>query len=927
MTRDIAANASGQGAPRSMNILDVSIYRGLNIHSAQPLIRVQLDLGPLEQWPTNRIPGFADALQKMLPGLYGHGCSYGTDGGFIKRMAEGTWLGHVAEHVALELQSMAGAPVTRGKTRSVEGRPGVYNVMYAYETEQVGLWAGRYAFEIVNALLPEDLAGVTGLEHLGGPDAKGFTSVEDAVRHLKDIARHERFGPTTQAVAEAAQRRGIPVLRLDGQSLVQLGWGRLQRRIRASITDATSHIAVETASDKALTKELLASAGVPVPEGRVVRDAEEALAAALDIGFPVVVKPLDGNQGRGVSTGIATPEDIRIAFDRAHQHCGSIVVERYYTGRDYRVLVVNGRVVAVAERVPAHVVGDGRHTVAELIDLLNADPRRGEGHEDVLSKVVVDRHVESILARAGLSLADVPAAGQRVWLRDTANLSTGGTAIDRTDDIHPANAILMERAAQAVGLDVAGMDLVTEDISRPVAEWGGGVVEVNAAPGFRMHIAPTEGRPRPVAEAVVGMMFPDGARGRIPVAAVTGTNGKSTVTRMVAHILRQGCKRVGFTSTSGIHIDDEVTWEGDASGPHSARRLLSDPTIDCAVLETARGGILREGLGIDACDVGAVLNISADHLGLSSVHTLEDLAAVKSLVAQAVGKDGVSVLNADDPLTLAMAGRAGGRVCFFSMRGGSAMTPQLRAHIDGRGMACVLEDWGDSQIVLHDGGRRLPVIDARHIPAAHGGIADFNIQNALAAAAVAYGLNVDPRTIRAGLSTFASSFEQNPGRLNVYDGHGFRVIMDYAHNPAALAALLRLVGRMQPGYRSVIGTVSTPGDRRDEDIREMGRLAATGFDFLVFRERPDARGRPEGEVVRLLKEGARAAGFPAENIACVLPEEEAIDICLQRAAPGDLVVLMPTEIKACWGRVLSFAPRPAALSFGLRDAPAPALNA
>lgn len=889
-----------------MKFLGKAIYRGPNIFSNTPLVGVRLDLEKLEDWPCNKIDGFNEKLLTLLPSLHTHGCSYGTDGGFILRLDEGTWMGHIIEHVAIELQNLAGSPVARGKTRAVRGHAGVYNVLFEYETEDMGFCAGRLAIELVNSLLPADLQGLTGFEELYSDDAGSFISVAAAVDHLREIAARENLGPTTGAIAAAAKRRGIPVMRLDGDSLVQLGTGKYRKCIRGSITDLTSAVAMDTACDKALTKRLLEEAGIPVPCGSVVETEEEALEAARDIGYPLAVKPLDGNQGKGITTCIISNEQLREAFAIASRHGKSIIVERHYDGRDYRVLVIAGQVIAVAEREAAHVTGDGKHTISELISHLNADPSRGNGHEYSLTKVVIDDQLERYLEKTNRSLASVPALGERVRLRGTANLSTGGTAIDRTDDIHPSNISLMERAVRAIGLDVAGIDVIAEDISKPMTELNGAVLEVNAAPGLRMHLNPSQGRARAVGEAVVSTLFHDGCRSSIPIAAITGTNGKSTTARMVSHILRQHNYNVGLTSTSGIYVNDERIWKGDASGPRSARVLLRDSAIDYAVLEVARGGILREGLPFETCDVGAVLNISADHLGLGGVETLEDLAEVKSLVVKMVAKGGTSVLNADDSYTRDMAGIAGGNICFFSMQG---LSPFLREHIQGNGTAVVCESWaGGLQLAIYAEGRRMAIINADQIPATLEGVAAFNIQNALAAAAISAALGLDVKAIRTGLSTFTSSFEQNPGRLNVYDGHGFRVIVDYGHNPAALTALLDGVDRMRGNYRRVIGTVSTPGDRQDEHIREMGRIAAGGFDFLVFRERPDARGRPDGEVVRLMAEGARAAGFPKENMVCVYPEEEAIDICLQKALPGDLVVLMPTNVEMAWQRMVSFKP-------------------
>lgn len=884
-----------------------NIYRGPHLFSDTPMIRIELDLGELELWPTNKIEGFHAGLVSLIPSIHSHTCSYDTAGGFLKRVEEGTWLGHVIEHIAIELQNLTGCSLSRGKTRSIKGRPGCYNVMYAYETEELGLAAGRYAIDIVNSLLPASLHAISGLEILSAEPP--YTNINDALARLREIAGDERLGPTTRAIVNAAAARGIPHMRLDDQSMVQLGWGKHQRRIRASITDATSHIAVEAAGDKELTKSLLRAAGVPVPGGGTVRDVEAAIKLAQETGFPVVLKPLDGNHGRGVTTNIRNEDDVRRAFPLAQEHSPDVIVESFYSGRDFRVLLVDGKVVAVAERQPAQVIGDGRKTVAELIADVNADPRRGNGHEECLTKIIVDAHVEATLARAGLTMASVPSLGQQVMLRDTANLSTGGTAIDRTDHIHPANISAMERAARAIGLDICGIDVVATDIGRPLGGSNGGVVEVNAAPGFRMHLNPTEGLPRPVGEAVIEMMFPKGAPAQIPVIAITGTNGKSTTVRMIVNILRQGGANVGFTSTSGVFINDDVLWEGDASGPSSARMIFKDKTIDYAVLETARGGILREGLAFEACDVGAVLNVTEDHIGLKGINSVQDLADVKSVVTESVRRTGVSVLNADDPLTRAMAEHAGGKVCYFSMNGGNLMSDELRHHVNAGGLAVVRENWvTEDQLVIHADGRRIPIMSSREIPATLGGVASFNIQNALAAAAIAFAAGLDAKAIKSGLASFSSSFEQNPGRMNIYDGHDFRVILDYAHNPAALSSLGAMAQQLHSPQLRKIAMVSTPGDRRDEDIRTMGRIAAEKFDFLVFREDPDRRGRPPGEVLRLLTEGAYSAGMDAHDVVCVATEQEAIDICLREAQARELVLIMPTDIEGSWQRVINFKP-------------------
>lgn len=895
-----------------MRVLETAVYRGPHLYASRPMIRIQLDLEQLEHWPTNRIDGFTDRLLAALPGLDAHGCSYQAHGGLILRMREGTWLGHVIEHVALELQKLAGTPVTRGKTRSVKGRPGVYNILYAYDGAALGRAAGRAAVELVHSLLPRALQGAEGLERIAQPLLDlppPLFDLSRALDRLSAIGRREALGPTTRSLVQEARRRGIPVQRLDEHSLIQLGWGSRRKLIRASITGQTSHVAVETAGDKALTKALLSEVGLPVPRGGVVRTADEALAQAARINGPVVLKPLDGNHGRGVSLDLRTPEQVHWGYEQAIRHGKRVIVEEQFVGRDYRILVVGGQIVAVAERVPARVVGNGESTIAELIEAVNRDPRRGVGHEKVMTRIAIDDQAREMLARAGLTLDDVPLPGAVVSLRATANLSTGGSAIDRTDEIHPENASIARRAALTVGLDVAGIDFIAPDITRSVRETGGGIVEVNAAPGFRMHLEPSEGQSRDVAKAVIADLFPPGARSRIPIVAVTGTNGKTTVVRMVARIAREMGKTVGLTNTSGVYINDERVLEADASGPKSARMVLRDPTVDVAVLETARGGMLREGLAFDRCDVGIVLNVTADHLGLKGVDTLEDLAAVKSIVAESVSRRGVAVLNGDDPLTLRVARRAGGRIAYFTLRGGPEMSPFLQKHIAQGGLLVALEpSIHGGELVLYDRGQRWPIVEADEIPATLRGLASFNIANALAAIAAGHGLGASPKVMARALRAFTSSHAENPGRFNVHDAHGFRVIVDYAHNPGAMRAIGELIGRLRSDVGRVIGVVSIPGDRRDEDILEMGALSAEMFDELIFRERPDGRGRPAGSVVSLLTDGALQAGFPSDRVHRILSEARAVETGLRMARPGDLVMVFPTSVDAVWKQVVDFKP-------------------
>ncbi len=892
-----------------LRVLEAATYRGPSLFDRRPVVRIRVDLGELENWPSDRITGFGERLLAQLPGLANHACSCPQEGGFPFRLAQGTWLGHVIEHVALELQTVAGSPVSRGKTRSVAGRPGVYDIVYRYRDEGLALAAGGAALRLVMALLPEALAAWEGERFLPDRLGAGPQDMAAVVAGLQAILARNALGPTTKALVEAAERRGIPATRLDRQSFIQLGHGSRQQRLRASITGQTSQVAVAFAGNKDLTKAMLAELGLPVPRGKVVRSVDEALAAARELKTAVVIKPLDGNHGRGVSTDLRSEEQIRTAFEQAAAIGPRVIVEQFLPGNDHRILVVGGKVVAVAERAPASVMGDGFHSVAQLIDLLNEDPRRGEGHEKVLTRIKVDAALKDMLERQDKTLASVPQAGERVLLRGTANLSSGGTSTDRTDVIHPENRLVAEMAARTIGLDVAGVDFVSPDISRPVSETGGGIVEINAAPGLRMHLAPSHGTPRDVASPIIDMLFPRGSRSRIPTVAVTGTNGKSTTTRMIAAILRERGGAIGLTNTSGVYVNDVLLKSGDASGPRSARMLLRNPAVDAAVLETARGGILREGLGFDACSVGVVLNVSEDHLGLKGVDTLDQLAAIKAVVVQSVARRGAAVLNFDDRHTRAMARRARGSIIWFSLAA-DASDPKLAAHLAAGGRAVLLEkrDDGADELVLRKRAERTPVMQASDIPATAGSRAIFNVANALAAVAAAWALGVEVQHMKRALGAFASSYADNPGRFNIIDDHDFQVIIDYAHNAASLRALAECL----PGLRSpdgrTIGMVSTPGDRRDEDIIEIGRIAVESFDQVVFREGPDGRGRPRGQVLTLLEKGARQAGASPGRFESVLEERDAVARCLSLAEPGDLIVLFPTRIDAVYQQVRAFSP-------------------
>jgi cyanophycin synthetase len=883
-----------------MKILETRVYRGPNLYARWPMIRLRLDLGELESFPTVKLPGFADGLLAAIPTLAQHGCSYGEDGGFVRRMQEdeGTWLGHVLEHVAIELQCLVGTPVTFGKTRG-DGLPkGEYHVVYSYVEEAVGLAAADLGLSLLRHLLPPERAA---------HDPSPF----DFVRELEALVRlagRRALGPSTAALVRAAERRGIPWLRLNEKSLVQLGYGKHQKRIQATLTSETRQIATEIASDKRLTQRILEQIGLPVPRQAIVCDAEEAVEEAERIGFPVVVKPLDGNHGTAVATRLKNAEQVGMAYAAAREICRQVIVESFQTGNDYRILVVGGRVVAVAQRVPGRVVGDGASSIGELIAEVNRDPRRGIGHEKVLTRLEVDEQAERLLAEAGRTLGSVLAKGEVFALRATGNLSTGGTAIDRTDGIHEENRIMAERAVKAVGLDVGGVDFVSPDISRSYREVGGAIVEINAAPGFRMHLSPTEGKARDVARPVIDMLFPRGARSRIPLAAVTGTNGKTTTTRMVGHILKLAGYTVGMATTDGVYIDGTRTVRGDMTGPWSSQTVLRDPTIDAAVLETARGGIVRSGLGWSHCNVGAVLNVAADHLGLGGIEDLDDLAKVKQIVVEAA--DDYCVLNADDERVAQMAAVSRAQPIYVTT---DPHNERVREHVQQGGQAVVLEAGLNGRMLAlylgEQGERQVPLLWARQIPATLEGRAFHNVQNAMFAAAIAHGMGVAVENIRQGLRTFSNDFFQAPGRLNFYNEHPFRVLLDYAHNAHGMEALARTVRELAVHGRR-IGVIAAPGDRRDEDILALARAAAPAFDLVLLREDDDLRGRRPGETAALLRQGLLAAGVcPERVVPGHFREEDAVLRALGMARAGDLVVIFGDNLTRIWELIVGFKPQ------------------
>ncbi len=852
-----------------MEILRINALDGPNFWSIKwkKLIVMELDLEDLEEKPTNKIEGFYDRLEKFMPSLHDHFCSEGGPGGFFKRVKEGTWMGHVVEHIAIELQSMAGMPVSFGRTRS-KGEPGVYHVVFSYDVERCGKYAAKAAVDIAQALI------------------NGETyDLEADIADLREIKEDYQLGPSTQALVEEAANRGIPYLRLNKGSLVQLGYGINQQRVQATITSKTSSIAVDIACNKEDTKQILKDSGVPIPEGGIVRFDEELEDEVDALGYPLAIKPLDANHGKGVTTNIKTYEEALEAFDRAKDYSKDVIVERYIEGFDHRLLVVNHQFIAGAKRTPACVKGDGSSTIAELIEKANQDPRRGFGHEKVLTKITVDQHSLDLLAENNQTLETVPAEGEIVYLKRTANLSTGGTSTDVTDVVHPSNVFLAERISRIIGLDICGIDIMTTDITQPLKETGGAVLEVNAAPGFRMHTNPSEGLPRNVAEPVIDMLFPPGTNPRIPVIAITGTNGKTTTTRLIAHIAKSMGHKVGFTTSDGIYIQNRMVEKGDTTGPFSARFVLRDPTVDFAVLECARGGILRGGLGFDYCNIGIVTNLASDHLGLGGINTLEDLAHVKAVVPESVFPDGYAILNADDDLVFGMAKRVKAKVAFFSLK---ADNPRIKEHCDDGGIACIVDD---GYVTICRGQWKLRVAKVVNVPLTFGGKAVFNIQNLLPATLAAYLHGFKINDIKVALHTFVPSPSVTPGRMNIFDFDHCQVLVDYAHNPAGLRAISTFLSKVESSKK--IGIISGVGDRRDEDTVELGKVAASIFDEIIIKQDADLRGREAGESVELVKKGIVSVreNFPFQVIE---NELEAIEHAIKNA-PKDAFITVCSE--------------------------------
>jgi cyanophycin synthetase len=828
---------------------------------------MRIDLEEMENHPTNTLEGFRERLENMFPSLYEHRCSVGTPGGFFQRVEEGTWMGHVIEHIALELQTLAGMDCGFGRTRGTGSKDGEYFVVFSYMEEDAGVYTAKACMRIAEALI----------NNTPYP-------LEEDIQKLREIREDTRLGPSTGCIVDEAVRRGVPFIRLNKQSLVQLGYGVHQKRIRATIASTTSNIAVDIACDKEETKMLLEAAEIPVPRGTVIRTLDGLKDAVERFGYPLVIKPVDGNHGKGNTTNITTWAQAEKAFEAAKQYNRTLIVEKFITGYDFRALVINYKFICAALRTPASVVGDGVHSIQWLVDETNKDPRRGYGHEKVLTQIKIDDFAWKMLNDIGYTLDTVPALHERVLLKPTANLSTGGTSTDVTDEVHPANIFLFERIAKIIGLDICGIDIMASDLRTPITENGGAVLEVNAAPGFRMHIDPAEGLARNVAEPVVDMLFPRGHSGRIPIVAVTGTNGKTTTTRLTAHIAKQAGKKVGYTTSDGVYIQNQLMMKGDCTGPVSSQFVLKDPTVDFAVLECARGGILKSGLAFENCDVAIVTNVAADHIGLGGIQTVEQMAKVKAVVPETVFPHGFAILNADDDLVYKMKEGLSCKIALFSM---DEQNPRIREHCQGGGMAAVYEN---GYVSLLKGNWKIRVMPVKDIPITFEGKAMHNINNCLPALLAAYLFrDISIEDIRAALSSFIPSSTQTPGRLNFFHFRDFTFLADFAHNPHGLRLLGEFVRKLE--YPLHVGVISGTGDRRDEDIRELGAVSATYFDEIIIRCDKNLRGRTADEIIGLLREGIEKVN-PAIPITTIANENAALEFIYANPKKGALYTIM-----------------------------------
>ncbi|WP_053955250.1 cyanophycin synthetase [Inediibacterium massiliense] len=848
-----------------MKIISIRKLQGRNAYSHQPVIKMTVDLENFYCIPTCQISGFNDQLLKSLPTLWEHKCSKGYRGGFVERLSTGTYLAHVMEHVSIELQNLMGYSICYGKARR-DSQESVYNIIFEYLNEVAGLEAGKLSFDFIQGLLDGNVI-----------------DLNEKIKNIKNKAIEIELGPSTKAIQREAKKMEIPVIRIGKGSILQLGYGAKKKLVQATLTEKPSCISVDISCDKELTNEILRENNIPVPNGTVVYTKIEALQMAKDIGYPVVLKPYNGNQGKNVYLNLKNEEEVLKAFQKINKHHSCALVEEYIKGKHYRILVVKNKVVAVAQRVPAHVIGDGIHSIQELIEIENQNPNRGEGHEKPLTKIKIDDVLLLFLHKSGQSLEDIPPLNKVVYVRENDNLSTGGTAIDVTEWVNEEIKRICIKTADLIGLDVAGIDVTTTDITKTLEETKGAIIEVNAAPGIRMHHYPSAGMPRNVAKEIIKSLF-EGQNGySIPVVSVTGTNGKTTTTRMIGNILKHAKHHVGMTTTGGIYIGDECIEKGDTTGPKSAKKVLMNKYVTAAVLETARGGIVNRGLGYDLADVGVITNIENDHLGLDGVEDLEDLANIKSLVVEAIKKDGYGVLNGDDPYCMKIKDRVFGNVLLFSKDENNI---HIKEHVKNGGEAVYIRD---KSIYFFHKKEEIKIMNIEEIPATYGGILIHNIENSLAAIAAACALKMDTKVIYNAMSSFKNDEIDNPGRFNVYPIKDFKVIVDYGHNYDGYKKTIESLKKMK--YNQLIGVIGVPGDRLSEDIHEVAKLSGANFDFVWIKEDRDLRGREKGEVANILYEGCIEGGMKKNNIDIELVEEKALEKAMNLAKKGDMIVV------------------------------------
>ncbi len=854
-----------------MKIIEIKILRGPNYWSnfRNKLIAMKLDLEELEQRPTDSIDGFPERIEKLIPTMFKHRCSRGNEGGFFERVKDGTWMGHVIEHIALEIQSLAGMECGFGRTRGT-GKEGVYNVVFSYKEENVGIYAANAAVKIAEAL-------IEGIEY----------DLENDIKTMREMREKFRFGPSTGSIVDEAVSRNIPFIRLNNQSLVQLGYGKNQVRFRATMTDKTSSIAVDLASNKDETKKMLTDAAIPVANGMCISEISEIETVISRVGFPLVFKPLDGNHGKGASINVKTKEEALAAFEHAKKYSRKIIVEKFISGFDFRILVINHRFIAAALREPAHVIGDGVSSIEQLIELENQDERRGYGHENVLTEISIDRETLDELSKLNYTLQTILEKGKVCHLKGTANLSTGGTSTDVTDIVHPNNVFIFERISRVIGLDICGIDVMATNLNEPLEVTGGVVLEVNAAPGFRMHLAPANGLPRNVAAPVIDMLYPVGKSFTIPIIAVTGTNGKTTTTRLISHIVKNNGYRVGFTTSDGIYVQNSMLTKGDTTGPVSAEFILKDPTVEFAILETARGGILRSGLGFNKCDVAVITNIQEDHMGLSDINTLSDMARVKGVVARAVKRDGYAVLNADNKHCVSISKTVDCNIAYFSI---DEKNPIIVEHCKKGGIAAIYEN---GFITIQKGEWKFRVEKASHIPLTFGGRVTFMIYNVLAATLATYVYGFTIEDIKLNLETFIPSAAQTPGRMNIFEFKEYKVLIDFAHNADGFKGIKEFLTTVESPYK--IGIITGTGDRRDDDIRDMGRISAEMFDHIIIRQDKFLRGRKAEDIVKLLVEGIHDAN-PQQSYEYIPKEVEALNHAFSLAEKGTFITALSDVI-------------------------------